>query len=185
MKRLLSFLLIICTLLLSSCGFFEAHTTDIAKYGRFKRCVSDWEFEFFPRLDTDIMSGIRYSYNADCIIDCAHEIYLEFTIEDEESFSSFLKEHSNAITQKKRDAVIREFKYDKSYTEVVIEDEILMRTSDEDELVIDHAYVRKMLYNDESNCIVFINLYVIDYWELENSTYISRFNIDPYDLLIF
>ena len=29
----------------------------------------------------------------------------------------------------------------------------------------------------------FVNLYVVDYWEFENSTYIERFNIDPNGLL--
>ena len=49
--------------------------------------------------------------------------------------------------------------------------------------MIDYAYIRKMLYCEENNSIIFVNLYVVDYWGFENSTYIERFNIDPNEFL--
>ena len=179
MKRILAIILVLCTLCLYSCTIFaKSSTTDIGKYGRYDRCVGDHETCFFPELDERIMSDFGYSYKADCIIDCAHEIFLEFIIESEDEFAYFVKEHTDSIKKQNNDAQVRQFEYDKSFTEVVIEDIVSTRYSEEGALVIDFAYVRKLLYNEETNSIVFVNLYVIDYWELENSAYISRFNID-------
>ena len=81
--------------------------------------------------------------------------------------------------QENTDATVQKLKYDESYTEVVIEDRITTRYSNDGELVIDSAYIRKLIYNEDINSIIFVHLYVMDYWEFENSTYIERFNIDP------
>ncbi len=129
------------------------------------------------------MSNFKYSYNVNCFIDCAHEIYLEFTIENENEFAAFISEHQNSIIQEYENVIVQEFVYDKAYTEVVIKDNIRSRYADDGKLVIDYAYVKKLLYNEENNSVIFINLYVIDYWEFENSTYIERFSIDPNGLL--
>ena len=73
------------------------------------------------------MSNFKYSYNAYCFIDCAHEIYLEFTIENEDEFTQFINEKQSSIMQENTDATVQKLKYDESYTEVVIEDRITTR----------------------------------------------------------
>ena len=183
MKKILAIILVLCTLCLSSCGLFTHRTTDIAKYGKYDNCVGELETEFFPELDENIMSNFKYSYNVDCFIDCAHEIYLEFTIEDEAEFTNFIEKNQNSIMQSHKDAVTQKFKYDEKYTEVVIEDIIKARHYDDGELAISYAYIKKMIYCEENNSIIFVNLYVVDYWGFENSTYIERFSIDPNGLL--
>ena len=152
--------------------------TNIDNYGEYDDCVDKSETDFFPELDKRIMSNFTYSFNKDCFIDCAHEIYLEFNIENEDKFATFISEHQNRIIQEYENVIVQEFMYDKAYTEVVIEDNICSRYADDGKLVIDYAYIKKFLYNKENNSVIFINLYVIDYWEFENSTYIERFNID-------
>lgn len=182
MKKILAIILMLCTLCLSSCGIFEHCTTDINKYGKYDNCVGESEINFFPELNKDIMSNFKYSYNVDCFIDCAHEIYLEFTIEDEAEFTNFIEENKNSITQSHKDVVTQKFKYDEAYTEVVIEDLIKARHYDDGELAISFAYIKKMIYCEETNSIIFVNLYVVDYWKFENSTYIERFDINPQEL---
>ena len=182
MKKLLSIILVLCTLCITSCGIYDHQTTDIKRYGKYDSCVGEGETDFFPELNEDIMSNVKYSYSVDCFIDCAHEIYLEFTIEDEAEFTDFINENKNSITTNNPNVVMQKFKYDEAYTELVIEDVINTRYNDEGTLVIDYAYVRKMIYNEESKSIIFVNLYVIDYWEIENSRYIERFDIDPQEL---
>ncbi len=180
MKKL-AIILVLCAICLSSCAP-HSHITNIAEYGKYDDCVAEHETKFFPELNEDIMSNFKYSYNADCIIDCAHEIYLEFTIEDEAEFANFINENKNNIIQSNKDVVTQKFKYDGTYTEVIIEDVIEIRHNDEGELAIDRAFIRKMLYSEETSSIIFINLYVVDYWELENSTYIERFDINTQEL---
>ena len=173
-------LLFFCTICFSSCNkFSEYPVTNIDNYGEYDRCVDKSETRFFPELDKSIMSNFRYSYNKDCVIDCAHEIYLEFNIEDEDKFATFISEHQNNIIQEYENVIVQKFMYNKAYTEVVIQDNIRPRHTDNGKLVIDHAYIKKFLYNKENNSVIFVNLYVIDYWGFENSTYIERFNIDP------
>ena len=173
-------LLFICTMCFSSCNKLSKYPiTNIDNYGKYDDCVGKSETNFFPELDKSIMSNFKYSYNAYCFIDCAHEIYLEFTIENEDEFTQFINEKQNSIMQENTDATVQKLKYDESYTEVVIEDRITTRYSNDGELVIDSAYIRKLIYNEDINSIIFVHLYVMDYWEFENSTYIERFNIDP------
>jgi len=179
-KKLLAIILLLYTLCLAGCSIKVPYkrTTDINEYGKYDNCVGESETNFFPELDKNIMSNFKYSYNVDCFIDCAHEIYLEFNIENEDKFATFISEHQNSIIQEYENVIVQEFMYDKAYTEVVIEDNIRSRYADDGKLVIDYAYIKKFLYNKENNSVIFINLYVIDYWEFENSTYIERFNID-------
>ena len=152
--------------------------TNIDNYGEYDDCVDKSETDFFPELDKSIMSNFIYSFNKDCFIDCAHEIYLEFNIENEDKFATFISENQNRIIQEYENVIVQEFMYDKAYTEVVIEDNICSRYAYDGELVIDYAFIKKFLYNKENNSVIFINLYVIDCWDFENSTYIERFNID-------
>ncbi len=185
MKKILAIILVLCTFCLAGCSIKVPHkrTTDINEYGKYDNCVGESETNFFPELDENIMSNFKYSYNVDCFIDCAHEIYLEFNIENEDEFAAFISEHQNKILQENEDAIVQQFVYDTAYTEVVIKDYIFSRYTDDGELVIDRAYIRKLIYNEENNSVIFIYLYVVDYWEFENSTYIERFNIDPNGLL--
>lgn len=171
--------LFLCTMSFSGCDIISKYPiTDIDKYGEYSDCVNEYETNFFPELDKSIMSNFRYSYNRDCIIDCCHEIYLEFTIENEDAFATFISEHQNRIIQENENVIVQEFEYNNAYTEVVIRDELMSRYEDGD-LVIDCAYIQKLIYNEENNTVIFISLSVIDYWKFENSTYIERFNIDP------
>lgn len=180
MKKTLAIILLLCALSLSGCmGAPKKHITDINEYGKYDTCVGEWETAFFPKLDKNIMSNFKYSYNVDCYIDCAHEIYLEFTIEDKEEFANFINRHQNSIIQEYENVIVQTFKHDEAYTEVVIDDDIRTRKDDDGRLVIDCAHIRKLIYNEESRSIIFVTLYVTDYWGFENSTYIERFSIDP------
>ena len=182
MKKLLAIILLLCILCLSSCIKVPyCHITDITAYGKYDNCVSESETNWLPQLNEKTMSNFKYSYNVDCYIDCAHEIYLEFTIENEEEFTKFINENRHSIVQKYEDAIVQQFMYDESYTEVVIED-VIRTTYAYNELAIGFAYIRKFLYNEEKNSIIFVNLYVVDYWKFENSMYIERFSIDTHQL---
>ena len=181
MKKTLAICLLLCTLYLSSCGLFVKNldTTDIEKYGIYDDCVGEDATDFFPQLDKNIMSNFRYSYNTNCFADCAHEIYLEFTIENEDEFTKFIEAKQNDILQKKEGAAIQKFKYDENYSEIVIKDKITTRRDRNNDLVIDSAMIYKVIYNEQDHTVIFVSLYVMDYWEFENSTYIERFHIDP------
>ena len=191
MKRILLIIPVCCIALLVCCSplfllflaSVQTHSTNIEEYGTFDYCVQEWETDFFPQLDKNIMSNFIYSYHADCGIDCAHEIYLEFTIENEDAFRKFVTENQNRILQNNETAFVQTSKYDDEYTEVVIEDMIQTRTY-EDQLVIDSASIRKLMYNQTSHSVIFVHLYVIDYARFENYKYIDRFHIDPKELPI-
>ena len=145
-------LLFFCTICFSSCNMLSKYPiTNIDKYGEYDDCVGESETQFFPELDKSIMSNFRYSFNKDCFIDCAHEIYLEFNIENEDKFATFISEHQNSIIEEYENVIVREFKYDKAYIEVVIEDKISSRYTDDGKLAIDSAYIQKFLYNEENN----------------------------------
>ncbi len=173
MKKVLAIIILLCTLCLSSC--MPMRVTGIENYGKYAICVGDWETDFFPEIDKNIMSNFKYSYNAWCAWDCAHEIYLEFTIEDEEEFSKFINDTKIKVFQKYEEAIVQKFRFDESYTEVVIEDNIYAAPP----ATINKAYVRKFMYNEDTNSLIFVNLYVIDNWGCKNSEYMKRFNIEP------
>ena len=133
-------LLFLCMMCFSSCDNLSKYPiTSIDNYGEYDDCVGKGETHFFPELDKSIMSNIKYSFNKDCFIDCAHEIYLEFTIENKDGFAAFINEHQNSIIQENENAIVQEFIYDTAYTEVVIQDIIRSRYTDDGELVIDYA----------------------------------------------
>lgn len=114
MKKILAIILLLCTFCLAGCYIKVPykHTTDINEYGKYDNCVGESETNFFPELDKNIMSNFKYSYNVDCFIDCAHEIYLEFNIENEDAFAAFISECQNKILQENEDAIVQQFIYD-------------------------------------------------------------------------
>ena len=184
MKKIVSVVTFVCVVLLScfsltSCGESEI-ITDLSYYGTYQSCMPDDLADFFPELDESIMSDIFYIYTDGCFIDCANEVYVEFTIKDEKAFHNFVEENIKRLNHTWPGVVERRFEFDNAWNEVVITDTIRSDISSDGETIgFDNTCVQKMMYNDIDNTVVFVYLYVMDWWEYDVPYYPKRFDLAP------
>ena len=151
-------------------------TTDIKDYGNFIGTYDDKDlkkyiFAYFPDEIQDNFEIIEYSYKAIKGDSISCEAYLEFSIDDEEEFDLYVSK----ITNETKTTV---FEYDSSFYEYVIQDRMDFSSSKK---TIESARIKKVLYNDETNTVIFVFIMVHDggYTRADAyNQYFSRFGID-------
>ena len=75
---------------------------------------------------------------------------------------------------------LKEFFFASEYSEYVISDETSVYTTYSlEENYMDSPDIRKILFNDKDNTVIFISIYGLDPFYYENSQYFKRFNLDP------
>lgn len=159
--------------------------TDIAEYGKFTGTANNsfaqkYIQSFFPEEIRDDFKNVRYSYKAEDIDNYAFEAYLEFQIEDSSQFCAYV---SNIAPE----SVWKEFSYNSSFKEYSIENRLwIYQDPREDQHggshSIQEARMRKILYSEETQTVIFVALGVYDGGAANTgffNTYFKRFAIDP------
>lgn len=177
------FLLLLPTLIDASYGnIYE--TNDIANYGNITGTSQDEDVEayiysFFPSEISSEFKDPQYHYKAVTGDIYAYECWLEFVIEDNETF--------NALTKKYMDSPQTSvFAYDQSFMDYTIDDRIdLDDGPDSNSSTFYHilkAKIGKILFRQEDRRIIClaIGVYAGGYATTEHLNYFfSRFSIDP------
>jgi len=151
-------------------------TTDIKDYGNFIGTYDDETVKksilvYFPDKIQDNFEIIKYSYKAIKGDSISCEAYLEFSIDDEEEFDLYVSKMTNET-----DTTV--FEYDSSFREYVIQDSMHFGLEKDN---IESARIRKVLYSDETNTMIFVYIVVHDggYTRADSyNEYFSRFGID-------
>ena len=155
-------------ILLLAGGEKVSATTDINNYGVYDKCVSEG-LEIFPDEITEDMTPIQYSYYYDWSWDYVYEIYLEVRMAD--SYNNELKsQYSDSLSN---------FRFAEGYEEFVIEDKLNPEIRN-NSYYTSYPCIMKIIFNDADNIVIFECMYGCDPFDLKNSAYISRFQIDPY-----
>lgn len=171
---------------LSSMGWEQYITTDVADYGEYIGNIDNKRAEnfitaFFPEQIEDYFSEVQYSYRAEEGDTCAFEAYLEFVIEEPEQYKTFVEEHTSELNGK-------EFSYAPEFIEYVHCDtfcisSIIEETQEEKQDVsIRRAEIGKILCCDEEQRIIFVALGVYDGGGANTEflkVYFERFDIKP------
>ena len=155
-------------------------TTDIEDYGKYvgnydNDSVEAFITSFFPEKIEDDFANVKYSYRAQKGDAYAYEAYLEFQIEDEEEFESYIlmKTGGKAV----------EFSYDSDFKEYVISDILDLQTEEGEKTYnIGGAKIGKILYSEKDHRIIYVAIGVYDGGLAKTSflcEYFNRFNIDP------
>ena len=167
-------------------------TTDLSEYGEVNGTNQKSEAEellgFFPDKIENYFENVTYSFKAEKNWAYSFEAYLEFTISDKEQYDYFRK---SAVKW----YVGQPFEYDTSYTEYIISD--IVRPDFSDEVLesnrvlyygkqrhfsINNCDVRKMLFNDEEQRVIFVAICVGDECFTSTeffNTFFDRFDIHP------
>ena len=155
-------------------------TSDIEHYGHYtgnvdNQYAKEYIEEIFPEKIEEYFTDITYSYRAQNYANYAFEAYLEFTIEDKNTY----EDYTNAITD---GLVGQPFRYDSSYMEYTLDDELTVYPNDKEACEIDCAWIRKVLCNPDEHRVIFVALAAWDAWEARTDffcVYFNRFDIDP------
>lgn len=159
-------------------------TNDIANYGIITHTHNNPKVEsyfqgFFPESIEDHYENIEYSYHASLFDAVACEIYLEFTIDNEDAFNEHIEKTMDGQTP-------TVFSYDSSFQEYVLWDAIYVRPSVTDPLsqkcYIEYGIIQKMLFDPDEHRIIYVLLIVSDGGGTTTEvlgTYFNRFSIDP------
>ena len=142
-------------------------TTDINNYGIYDKCVTE-NLRIFPDKITDDMTPIRYSYYYDYSWDYVYEIYLEVQMTDS-SYNEFKSEYCDSLSN---------FRFADGYEEFVVEDKLNPEKGN-NSYYTSCPNIIKIIFNDAENIVIFVFMFGYDPFDLKNSAYISRFNIDP------
>lgn len=158
--------------------------TDISDYGNYSGTASDGftkEFisSLFPAVLDDAFSNIKYMYKAENIDTYGFEAYLELTIEDQSEFYRFI---SDVAAQNQWN----EFLFDDRFMEYSLDNDLDIYIDDADYSGEYHqilqAKIRKVLYSEETQTIIFYAMGVYDGGGVHTgyfSSLFDRFDIDP------
>jgi len=156
-------------------------TSDLNDYGKY---IGNYDndsaqtliAEFFPEKIEADFANVKYSYRAQKGDTYAFEAYLEFQIEDEEKFESYLSQNigDNSV----------DFQYDSDFKEYVISNELQLWSvkGEEKDIHIKDAKIRKILYSEKNHQIIYVALGVYDGGAVKTDflcEYFNRFGIDP------
>lgn len=152
-------------------------TTDLEDYGNYvgnydNDFAETFTASFFPEKIEDNFEDVKYSYRAQKGDTYAFEAYLEFQIEDEASFQSY-------VFEKIGDGAI-DFQYDLDFKEYVISDEFQL--AGEESHGIRSAKIGKILYSEKDHRVIYVAIGVYDGGLVKTDflcEYFNRFEIDP------
>lgn len=185
--RVIGYILLV-TGILSYGTIFVKHyeTANIEDYGQYignydNQSVETFINSFFPEEIDPAFENVNYIYRAKKFDAYAFEAWLEFNIQDEDAFQSYI----GTVTKGEQ---LQTFAYDDAYSEYVIAESFELhpnaKTDDDpsDGYSIQYAKIGKILINDEKNEIIYYALGVYDGGGVHTDylrQYFTRFNIDP------
>ena len=152
---------LVLTLLVSSClhigDIFKVYTyDDITQYRKDYPISRGGDYDIQTHIDPVFPEEIEpfftvqaYSYKM-CHEPVMHELFLEVTIEDEETYQSYKQE---LVGEKE----LIPFKYDATFEELTVSD--LVTTQHEGEW-IGYTVVQKTLFSNETRTIIFVSIYL-------------------------
>ena len=168
-KRALGLLLIVSAIFsMSGCDFGSKRISDIEQYGQFESYIE--LPEFFPD-SVDGYTVNAYAYHLESWMDTCYEILLDITVAE----SQFEELLSGVLEQGK------ECYYSEGFYEVIFEDHYDIFTEEEDsQQVVGYADIEKIIYNPETNRIVYVALHANDtgVYPLKDVAYFNCFHID-------
>lgn len=161
-------------------------TTSISDYGQYtgnydNKTVEKFINSFFPEEIEQSFENVNYVYRAKKFDAYAFEAWLEFNIQDENAFQTYVDTVTNGEQ-------LQVFAYDNTYSEYVIADSFELhpnaKTDNDpsDGYSIEYAMIGKILINYDKNEIIYIALGVYDGGGVHTDflrEYFTRFNIDP------
>ena len=164
----------------------QYETTSIEDYGEYKgnydnKTVNKFITSFFPEKIEPTFENVKYVYRAKRFDAYAFEAWLEFDIQDEDAFQTYV----DTVTKGEQ---LQTFVYDNTYSEYVIADSFELHPNAQSDIdpadgySISYAMIGKILINDEENKIIYIALGVYDGGGVRTDflrEYFTRFNIDP------
>ena len=133
---------------------------------------------FFPEEVDDDFSNVSYLYIAQRGDTYACQIWLEFDIENEDAFKDFIS--SNTVSEN-----VTVFSYDTAYMDYTIANDFELTSPQDDkadDIHIEYAKIGKILYNEDTQHIIFYALCLYDGGYSSTKIFgdfFSRFNIDP------
>lgn len=161
-------------------SFYE--TTDIVDYGNYignfdKETPAKLINEFFPEIIEDYFYDVKYSYRAEQLDAYAFEAYLEFSIEDSNTY----QEYKATVT---KDRIVSEFPYGNGYEHCVINDLLRLHhyVGKKEYTAMNHVDFRQILFHDDTQTIIYIAIGDYDGGGArlnEITTFFTKFNIDP------
>ena len=155
-------------------------TNNIADYGKItgnfdNDSPSDFVFSFFPKIIEQQFSNVNYHYKAISGDTYAYEVWLEFLIDDQSEFDSYV----NNISEGKRSIA---FPYDEKFYVFPITDTLHIEKH-KTKYWIQYAEIGKILVSESEHRIIYVAIGVYDGGGTtteELNYYWSRFNIEPY-----
>ena len=160
--------------------------TDVSKYGHYtgtaaNQFVRNYINSFFPAQIEESFSDVRYSYKAAGENTYDFEAYLEFSITDTGAFWRYVEKIAPEGTWET-------FSFDEAYQIHTIENRLDIQAGSVDEPEselyhpIERAKIRTILYNGETQTIIFWALGVYDGGGVGTNflnVFFDRFGIDP------
>lgn len=147
--------LLLIALCFHACKFEYYETNHIEDYGVIvgtnNKIAHKYIFSFFPEQIEPYFSDIRYHYKAFSLDAVGCEVYLEFTIQDENQFMQYLEQlniSENNTVVFSSDPSFREFAYNKQYFSADPSDQ-------PGNWSIQHATIRKIFYSMDQQKIIF------------------------------
>ena len=176
---ILSFLLFFPIFILNIFSFSytgPSITSNFKNYLKFDKEIKNRYSEqlntFFPKnINKDEV--IKYYYFYEHEWDLNFEIYLEIKVEDSK-FNNLIIEYMNNNTYYMLDAY-----YNDSYIELIKNDNISFDNINKN--YTSFAFVEKLIYNEDTNIIIYEYLHVEDPFDFEEIYYFNRFNINAYE----
>lgn len=162
-------------------------TTDTAEYGIFKgngdnEAVKSYVNSFFPDRIEDYFTDITYSYRAQEESLYRFEVYLEFRIEDADTYRNFVCKYTKGLIKKP-------FIYNEDFQEYTIDDEVALtvyRNFNKDGSIVsqniffDETKLGKIFCNDKDQRIVFVAIGVSNWANADDlCIFFQHFHIDP------
>ena len=185
MKKSILIILIISVLSFSGCGLFDhiyniSEITEVEQYGNFypldqnDQYITEYIGDFVPKKLEDYFSNVKYVYRY-CTEPLLQEIYLEFTIEDETKYNSYINEYIDVNH-------VELFEYDDSFFQYQESDIMALQHQDDvDGPTVGYTLIKKILYSNETNTIIFIVI-SIPYNDMpfskENIYFFEKYDID-------
>ena len=155
-------------------------TTDLAQYGSFGTCeawdsnetVQEYVEGFMPERIEDYFSNPIYSFK-ECKYHNLHEIYLEFTIEDEEQFDAYVQSATNGTE-------LTAVPSAEGFEEYVLDERADVGSLDDGRMYIEHIRIKKILFSDETNTVIYVSIVCRGdvVWYIEEFTYFQKFSIE-------
>ena len=163
--------------------WYTYETTEPADYGTYignndNDTPRGFICSFFPETIEEDFSCITYSYRAESFDTFGYEAYLEFTIEDSDTYHKYISQIGDA-------QVWQLFKWDDHYRECTISHEMSLHPRREDgSYPIENARIGKILRCDETQTLIFVAIGVYDGGGVGTDflcVFFERFNINPMD----